>query len=60
MNIVYTDNFIISNLDNTDVFIGENNGIDGGICNVQYYNRPLIKNKIDDIYNYFKNKTPPI
>ena len=58
--IIYTDNFVISNLDNTDVFIGENNGIDGGICNVQYYNHPLIKNKIDDIYNYFKNKTPPI
>jgi len=58
--IIHTDNFLITNLEDTEVFIGQDNGIDGGICNVQYYSHPLNKSEIDDIYNYFKNKTPPI
>lgn len=58
--IRYTDTFLISNTKTQEITIGQEKGIDGGICNVQYYKKPLTKNKIDDIYNYFKNNTPPI
>lgn len=62
----------VSNLDNkerktvqrhkNDIYlsIGSNSGIDGGICNVQYYKKNLTKNDIFNIYNFFKYKTPPI
>ena len=58
--IFYTDNFNITDKTYTNVCIGDTVGIDGGICNVHYYTYPLNKNKINDIYNYFKNKTPSI
>lgn len=39
--------------------IGENNGLKGGICNVIYFNEPLTTNKIYNLYNSVKSKTPP-
>ena len=38
---------------------GETNGISGGIANVMYYKEPLDIRKINNLYNYMKNKNPP-
>ena len=43
-----------------NVNTGQANGLPGGICNVQYYNSPLSRTKIDLEYSTLKNKTPPI
>ena len=34
-------------------------GIGGGICNVVYYPKYISKTKIQNNYNFFKNKNPP-
>ena len=40
--------------------IGEDNGINGGICNVVYFTSPLTTSKMYILYNMVKDKTPPI
>jgi len=40
--------------------IGEDEGIEGGICNVVYFRKPLTNNNIYYLYNMVKNKTPPV
>jgi len=40
--------------------IGQENGINGGICNVIYFSKPLNSSKIYYLYNTVKNKTPPV
>ena len=40
--------------------IGEENGIQGGICNVVYFNRSLTSANIYYLYNMVKNKSPPL
>jgi hypothetical protein len=40
--------------------IGEDNGINGGICNVVYFKTPLNTSKMYILYNMVKDKTPPI
>ena len=40
--------------------IGENNGIEGGICNVNYFNKSLDANNIYYLYNMVKHLTPPV
>jgi hypothetical protein len=45
-------------LDN--LIIGEDNGINGGICNVVYFTSPLTTSKMYVLYNMVKDKTPPI
>lgn len=40
--------------------IGEENGVNGGICNVVYFNKALSSTNIYLLYNVVKNKTPPI
>ena len=44
-------------LDNLSV--GQNNGLNGGTCNVIYFKTPLNATQIYYIYNSVKNKTPP-
>lgn len=44
-------------LDNLSV--GQNNGLNGGICNVIYFKKPLTATQVYYIYNSVKNKTPP-
>ena len=39
---------------------GSAGGIEGGICNVRYYNRVLSQSQIYSEYESFKNKNPPI
>ena len=38
---------------------GSDDGIQGGICNVRYYNKVLTKSQIYSDYESFKNKNPP-
>lgn len=40
--------------------IGSNQGINGGICNVNYFNTSLSIRQIYYLYNLVKDKTPPI
>jgi hypothetical protein len=40
--------------------IGHENGIEGGICNVVYFNKPLTTTNIYYLYNMVKNRTPPV
>ena len=42
-------------IDNESVIVGEDNGIYGSVINVLYYDKPLSIQKIDTLYNSFKN-----
>jgi len=45
-------------LDNLNV--GEDNGINGSLCNLIYFNKPLTSYNIYYLYNAVKNRTPPV
>ena len=45
---------------NDVITIGENNGVNGGICNVVYYNTHISKARIQTNYNLLKNNNPPV
>ena len=40
--------------------IGENDGIEGGICNVVYFRQPLTTTNMYFLYNMVKTRTPPV
>jgi hypothetical protein len=40
--------------------IGKDNGIEGGICNVVYFRKPITTTNIYYLYNMAKNKSPPV
>jgi hypothetical protein len=40
--------------------IGQEKGIEGGICNVVYFRKPLTTNNIYFLYNMVKNRSPPV
>ena len=40
--------------------IGANNGINGGVCNITFFNKPMTYAQIYYLYELFKNKTPPV
>jgi hypothetical protein len=42
------------------VSVGDESGVNGAICNIVYYNIPLTKTKITQIYNTYFMKNPPI
>lgn len=45
----------------TDVMtVGEKNGMDGAICNVCYYTKPMTDYQIVNMYNLLANQNPPI
>jgi hypothetical protein len=39
---------------------GEDNGVNGGICNIVYYNKPLSSININYLYNMIKDLSPPV
>jgi hypothetical protein len=46
---------------NLDTLIaGQQCGVNGGICNVIYFNKPLTATQIFYVYNSVKDKTPPV
>jgi hypothetical protein len=71
-NTTIVDIFINGNLERTitlsepldftntgTIKLGSNDGLDGAICNVMYYNEPLTKNQIASSYNFLMLKNPP-
>lgn len=40
--------------------IGDDNGINGGICNIVFYGNRLTKRRIEMNYELLKNKNPPV
>jgi hypothetical protein len=51
---------IIPFMEYDSLIIGAEKGIFGRICNVNYFNKPLISSQIYYLYNSLKNKEPPI
>lgn len=48
-------------IEDTDVFMyGSNDDLDGAICNIKYYKKPLTKYQIVNIYNVLNGQNPPI
>ena len=43
-----------------NMIVGENNGLDGAICNILYYNKPLTKFQVAESYNLLINQNPPV
>lgn len=39
--------------------IGSNNGIQGGICNVNYFNKSINIKQVHYLYHFLKDRTPP-
>lgn len=58
-NLVSTKKGVIPFMKHDNVIVGNENGISGGITNVQYYNRPITKNTINFMYNTYKNSSMP-
>ena len=58
--LIATKSEIIPYVDRDSIVCGSAGGIEGGICNVKYYNKVLSKNQIDTEYENFKDKNPPI
>jgi hypothetical protein len=42
------------------VTIGQDNGANGAVCNIQYYTNPLTKYQIVNNYNLLMDANPPI
>ena len=47
-------------IDKSDIFKFGNKEIDGAMCNIKYYKKPLTKYQITSIYNLLKGQNPPI
>jgi hypothetical protein len=42
------------------IVIGQDNGLSGGVCNMVYFSRPLLKPEIESIYSLNKDGDPPV
>jgi len=51
---------VIPYITNDILTIGQDNGINAGMCNLIYYTKPLTNNEIYITYNMVKGKTPPV
>jgi Concanavalin A-like lectin/glucanases superfamily len=40
--------------------IGDKGGVNGGICNVVYFNKPLTRTNLYYLYTMVQNRTPPV
>ena len=58
--LIATKSSIVPYVKSDVVSCGSHGGIQGGICNIKYYNRTLTKNQLYTEYESFKNKNPPI
>ena len=43
-----------------EIIVGNENGLDGAICNIQYFNVPLTNTDIANLYNLNMLKNPPV
>lgn len=51
---------VIPYINNDMLTIGSDNGINGGMCNLVYYKKPLTNSQIYIVYNMVKGKNPPV
>ena len=42
------------------IIVGDENGVEGAICNVMYFSNILNKSEINNLYSFFYAKNPPI
>ena len=47
-------------LGNDSVIVGEDNGLDSGICNIVYFSTHISKIKIKTLYDNLKDNEPPL
>ena len=47
-------------LGNDSVIVGEDNGLDSGICNIVFFSTHVSKTKIKTLYDNLKYKDPPV
>ena len=64
---VFVNNRLISStpnisplINNDSISVGDNNGVEGAICNVMYFSNILTKQDINKIYTFFYVSNPPI
>ena len=66
LDVFINDNLVASQKNeipygrNDTLISGYNNGIHGGICNVQYFEHPLSKKEIGNIYQTYERFDPPV
>jgi hypothetical protein len=58
--LVSTNPGIIPYNDNTQITSGTNNGLQGGVCNVLYYNDSITSGTVNWLYNSVKYLNPPV
>lgn len=58
--LVKSVNEAVPQMSKDTLTIGSNNGINGGICNVTYFNSSINASQIYYLYNTVKDKTPPV
>ena len=44
---------------NDNITIGTQDGLDGAVCNINYYTEPLTKTQVINAYNLLMMKNPP-
>jgi hypothetical protein len=57
--LVNSDNGIVPYYTLDALIVGEDNGIEGKVCNLVYFNKSLTSNNIYYLYNMVKNSNPP-
>jgi hypothetical protein len=50
---------IIPSKDTSELHIGTQHGVDGTLCNVMFFKKMLTTEKIQNVYNNFRDKNPP-
>jgi hypothetical protein len=58
--LVKSVNEVVPQMSKDTLTIGSDNGINGGICNVTYFNSSINASQVYYLYNTVKNKTPPV
>jgi cytochrome bd-type quinol oxidase subunit 2 len=58
--LVKSDNGVVPYYTLDNLTVGQDNGMNGGICNVVYFRKALTTNNIFFIYNLVKNMDPPV
>lgn len=58
--LVKSVNEVVPRMTKDTLTIGATNGVNGGICNVTYFNTNLTASQVYYLYNIVKDKTPPV
>lgn len=53
-------NTIVPKISNHEIVFGSENGVNGDVCNVLFFNQVLSKEKINSLYSHYKHKNPPV